>query len=98
MFRGKSVVIYGAGNVGEDLCEQLMIEKIDVRCIVDANPRRKQINGVEIETPSHLSFNLYDFVLIAVLNKTVADEIREQLAGMGIVKDSIIWIKPKKYF
>lgn len=98
LFRGKSVAIYGAGNVGEDLCEQLMAENIDVQCVVDANPRSEKINGVKIETPSYLFQKAYDYILIAVFSETLASEIREQLIRMGMVNKSIIWIKPKRYF
>ncbi|MCQ2498089.1 MAG: glycosyltransferase [Lachnospiraceae bacterium] len=82
-FNGKyKVVIYGAGDYGKTYYMQLLFNKnVEVVGWVDRNYEKI---GFPVQSISQLKELEYDYILIAVANKKVADEIRKNLIDQGI--------------
>ena len=96
--RNKKVLLYGAGAVGQDLCEQLLSEKIDVIGFLDKDLNKdlgKQIKRINLIELSEICF---DIILICILSESLFKEIKKMLVDMGIKTDKILWIKPKRYY
>lgn len=92
--QGRRVVLYGAGKVGSDFYKQIVCnEKKQILAWVDKNPV-----GTVVQSPECLRELEYDLILIAVLKKEVADEIRDFLLRSGLCDDSdkIIWKEPER--
>lgn len=93
----KRVALYGAGKLGvclwNKLCESSWHE---VACWVDGNAGNLTAQGLPVKPIKDLlsTRDLYSAVVIAVLKKDVADDIREVLYSMGFLEDEIIWIEP----
>ena len=93
----KRVALYGAGKLGvclwNKLCESNWHE---VACWVDGNAGNLTAQGLPVKPIKDLlsTRDLYSAVVIAVLKKDVADDIREVLYSMGFLEDEIIWIEP----
>lgn len=88
------IVLYGAGQFGKAYYLQNM------RCgfckivsWVDYN-FGKVIYGEQVLPPAVLLDIDYDWILIAVSAKSMADNIKEELGGMGIPSDKILWNCP----
>lgn len=98
-FRHKKVVIYGAGNVGIDLYQQLCrIETCDVVAMVDKNFSDIHLDYVTVRDVGELPDMEYDMILLAVKYYSVADKIRESLARLGIDQEKIVWKCPHNVF
>ena len=94
ILEGKRLVIYGAGLVGKNFISQLLALK--TCCVVawtDKNfqdvtyplcIQREQLNEMD-----------YDIIIIAVKDFKVAEEIKEELAALGIKDNKLVWIKPE---
>lgn len=90
--RNKNIVIYGAGRVGKDYFNQL--ERIcDYLCFVDKDYKNKECEVYSLEK---LSEPFYDYILIAIDNKEVAYEVKQQLIQRNIDSEKIIWMSPRK--
>ena len=96
--KGARVAIYGAGAVGQDIYQQLVLGSIDVVCVVDSNPKRRLFDGREVTSPKTLKECEFDCVLIAVAKEDVAVEIKEVLVSDGINSEIIKWICPNRYY
>lgn len=95
-FFEKRVAIYGAGQVGKNWYTQLSrYEKCKIVAWVDTNKKKqKEIPWFNIQSPDILSKCDADYILIAMLDKNVANMIKEQLVKKGIPENIIIWRKP----
>lgn len=92
---GRKVIIYGAGQVGKDYYAQISrYEQCEIAALSDRDSRGRQYGYIHITSRDALVSLDYDLVVIAVSSEAVADEIRSELAGIGIRKESIIWRKP----
>ncbi len=92
----KKVVIYGAGDVGQDYYLQLS-RNLDCRivCWVDANYHAYHFEYGEVKEIGQLKKLQYDIILIAVKSPEHAGEIKEELvADLNIPETSIIWERP----
>lgn len=93
---GKKIVLYGAGKVGQDYYKQLMnYTDIDLVMWVDKylwgqKVFQWEINSIEalLDLPPSV------VILIAVENKCMADEIKDELIKVGINQQMILWEKP----
>lgn len=92
---GKKVVLYGAGAVGKDYYSQIAeYESIKIISWVDKQFDRI-LNDHMIKNPDSLLGNSeYDFIVIAVNESCVADEIERELVSRGIPKNKLLWEKP----
>lgn len=94
--RNKKIVLYGAGEVGNAYFFQIAITKwCGILAWVDRDYYYKGTGGdITVKSPAVISEMLFDYVVIAIENKNVADDIKEDLVRMGIPKEKIVWENP----
>ncbi len=91
--KGKCVALYGAGRVGQDYYHQMReYQYCNVVCWIDK--KEKQLAYAEVEGTEALSAYEYDVIVIAVLDKSIADEIKRQLRDLHCSCDRIVWKEP----
>lgn len=90
--RNKNIVLYGAGRVGIDYFTQLKKICKDL-FFMDKDYKNKETEVYSIEKLNELS---YDYILIAIDNKGVADEVKQQLIQRNVNNEKIIWMSPMK--
>lgn len=89
---GCRIILYGAGNVGELFYRQVFSTEY---CKIAAWVSQDyQCHGDRIQNPQVIRELEYDFVVIAVADADVAEEIRETLIRMKIPGEKIIWKDP----
>ncbi len=84
------VVIYGAGKLGMQINKKIKyFNSCNVVAIVDKNHKNfsDEVSSIDL-----LSDLCYDFIVIAILNKIIAMDIKEFLILQGVPADKIIWI------
>ena len=94
--KNKKVVIYGAGNSSESLYNYLTKEcKCDITGWVDKYPEGKDMKVMhEILAVNSILNIQYDYIVIAVLKKELADSIRKELIELyNIDSKKILWNK-----
>lgn len=95
---GSKIILYGGGVVGKTFLKQ--IEKSShcvILAICDQNPMGTNIVEVPIISVAQLSGmdeDSYDFVVIAIESKNIADRIWEDLCLAGVEEKKIIWMNP----
>lgn len=92
MCKGK-VALYGAGKVGQAYYAQLINDdRYDLVAWVDEKWNESADVRKHVD---YLSKSEFDYVLIAITDKDVADEIKNNLGiKLGIPKNKIYWEKP----
>lgn len=90
--RNKNVVIYGAGRVGKDyFCHLKGICRLIY--IVDKDYDNKEGEVYSIDKLSEL---IYDYILIAIEKKEIANEVKKQLHQRNVCDEKVIWVLPEK--
>lgn len=91
---GCRIILYGAGDVGQDFHKQFQREKsIQLVSWVDKNAEKYQDAELPVREVDILKEkNIYDYIIIAVLKKSIANEIRKSLADVGIPDEKMIWV------
>lgn len=93
---GKKIVLYGAGRVGEDFYKLLRMTKYcQIVAWVDKSAPLYRKQGLQVQDRKDIKQCSYDYVLIAVYQENVAEEIRNELIDYGISPETIVWGKPK---
>lgn len=93
--RKSKVILYGAGRVGVDYQKQLTdCGKIELCGWVDKDYEKYQEKEWDVHPVEYLNESEYDYILVAVRKQTVFREIKEELTGMGIAEEAIIWGRP----
>ena len=89
--KGSEVVIYGAGRVGQDYYEQLNHNKYaKVVGWVDKNAKR--YSDLEVKPVESLKeIKKMDYIVIAIVNKKIAENVKNRVLEMGIPIDKIVW-------
>lgn len=94
MFYGKTIVLYGAGLVGKDYYSQFSENGNTTIYWVDKK-YGQIVNGYEVQNPLEvLKHNEFDYILVAVNDKKVSEEIFKDLKKLDVPIDKIIWEKP----
>lgn len=97
--KGKRVVLYGAGMVGESYYRDLSLySQIKIVGWADKRADKMDCDYLQIIMPDEIKDIDYDVLIIAVLYENVAKKIMQELALKGIEKEKIIWEKPQKLF
>ena len=89
----KKLIIYGAGKVGKDYIRQIKKEHLCKNFIwVDKNYVAKEAYlGEFVYSPERIRTYDFDFILIAINNAEVADEIKSEIEKeFGITSEKII--------
>ncbi len=88
--RGGRIAVYGAGTVGVQMVKALaQTRDFEVTCWVDRYSAGQTLQGYTVEPVSGLLEAEFDYVAIAVLDRDVADQIRESLVKCGIAAEKI---------
>lgn len=88
------VILYGAGKVGKSYMAQLKdMNNIHVTAWVDKDGYR-DLYGYKIYTPQIVKNLTYDFILLAVLNDSTAEEMKAILIQCGVPECKILWKQP----
>lgn len=93
--QGNEIVLYGAGRVGRDYFLQLKNRK-DIQLVgwADKNAENYQEKGYPIMFLSEIAKLKYDYVIIAVKQLVMMEEIERELIEAGIPKNKIMWKAP----
>lgn len=84
------IVLYGAGSVGKEYFYQLnKINYCDVVCWVDMKTQRYLDYTIEkVETIVNTN---YEYVVIAIESRDLANMVKKNLISMGVNSDCIVW-------
>lgn len=94
--RDKSIILYGAGTVGQDLYKQMRNSGVNIVCWIDRNYLIYQSEDLDVLPVDELPYYDYDIVYIAVEKKPVFESIYSFLIENGVSADKIMWEKPSK--
>ena len=89
--RGR-VAIYGAGLLGEEIFCKL--QDFEVTGWFDRDSRRYAKMGKPVKSPQAIKACNFDVLIIAIQNAKVADSVKHELAGKGILQGKIYTIAP----
>lgn len=94
---GKKIIIYGAGKVGYNYYTQISrTANCDIVDWVDKNFAGYNYTERKVNPISNIKISDYDVIIIAVKYKDVADQIINELIGMGVDKNKLCWYEPIK--
>ena len=97
--RGASVILYGFGEVGQSYYSQIRSEKYcTLHQVVDAGtPSSTFYNGiVKVDKRESIDFTGSEYVVVAVVNDAIREEIVLWLEEKGIPSAQIIHEKPER--
>lgn len=97
--KGKRIVIYGAGRVGQDYYAQLC-KYTSIRIVgwVDKNYQSYNFDYAEVQPIEQLQKSQYDVILVAIKDKELAMQIREDLMKKWkVAEEKILWQCPNLY-
>lgn len=95
---GKSVLLYGAGQVGQCIHKLLEEKSIVISAWVDRDALFYQQNGLNVETIEKLDEITDEIVLVAVRDEKVFESIKMDLLSKGIDEDQIVWPRLREIF
>lgn len=94
--RGKKIIIYGAGVVGQNYYAQFCKYKdIEIIAWCDTNWQKYQFDYMTVEGINKISNYIFDLIIIAVKNENMAEEIKKMLLLHGQHEEQILWTKPQ---
>jgi glycosyltransferase involved in cell wall biosynthesis len=98
--RNARVVVYGAGIVGKSYVRQFRCQNMyAIAGWVDRYPPKELVDGFEVQPVTELLQMTYDYLVVAIKDKNIADQIREDLVQkLRIAEDAIVWEKPVHVF
>lgn len=88
------IILYGAGEVGKSYYKCLE-DRLYATVIAWVDKNYKQYDS-DIQTPDVIIQKEFDYIVIAIDDRNIANEIKCNLENIGISKDKIIWEKPKR--
>ena len=96
LFKGViRIILYGAGVVGRDYYESLKAsQNINVCAWIDKAWEKLCAEGLEIKPVEQVCELEYDYLLVAVKNELVFQEIKSELTAYAVPADKIIWGRP----
>lgn len=93
--QGSRIVLYGAGTIGVRYYRQIHRQNL-LRMVAwaDKNWKRYADCNLPVSAPEKLMEYEYDYVIIAVKKKEIAEEIKGELTAQGIAEECILWREP----
>lgn len=92
------ILIYGAGKVGKAFWRQLKAEdKYEILGMIDKNALNINKPNV-VFSVEHINDFSFDYIIIAVKERTLANTIRKELIQKCIPEKKIIWEQPISIF
>jgi glycosyltransferase involved in cell wall biosynthesis len=93
----RNVIIYGAGDVGQDYNYELRRLGYNVIAWCDKRWEELRKQGMSIEPPEKISDYAFDAVIIAVESNGLSERIKKYLIDdLGIAEDKVVSEEPKK--
>lgn len=92
---GSKVIIYGAGVTGKMIYNYLKKDNvIEVMKWIDKNCDYYKSQGFDVDLPDSLSDykESYDYIIIANISYSIANEIKNFLLNFNIESDKILWL------
>lgn len=90
---GSNVIIYGAGNVGKAFYRQVKHSCFcNILAWVDEKYQKK---GMRIDNPNMIFSSTYDYIVIAINDKNIAQKVKKELIKKGVEESIIIWRCPE---
>lgn len=87
---GSRIVVYGAGKIGNRLVQSVCkTDKYSVVLWVDQNLNRPAVPGYTISSRDAISSVNYDYVIVAILNAVVSEEVKRSLVRDGVPEEKI---------
>lgn len=91
----KKIILYGAGRVGSDYWKQAPgWADMELCGWVDKNYEKCRERGLDVQPVEYIRETEYDYILVAVNRQSVFREIKEELIGMGVTEEAVIWGRP----
>lgn len=89
--RAKSIVIFGCGKIGKSLLKLFEYAEDKILCFTDNSQKmwNTKCNGYQVLSPGE-TVEKYPQAFYVVANKLGAEEIKEQLLGMGVAVNQIL--------
>lgn len=96
---GSKVVLYGAGEAGRK-CRRQLLSRDDLRYVgcVDFGYGHIRDDELEVMEPAALKSLDYDYIVITIKNPAKAEQIRQQLEGLEIAPEKILWFEQRELF
>lgn len=96
--RNDRIVLYGAGKIGMAYYRQIFFHKLANMVLwVDKNWESYSDSYMPLFSPDSIKDCEYDYLIIAVKKKELADEIRQELIQQGVEDAKILWRVPAIY-
>lgn len=93
--KDSKIILYGAGKVGTDYYWQIYRRKLaELVLWVDKRWMEYQNDYTPVYAPEEITNHVYDYIIIAVTKKELADEIRKELIQKEIAEEKILWRMP----
>ncbi len=91
------IIIFGAGLVGQAYYRQIVVNNYcTIELIVDNNYKMNNNKRYPVVPPSFINNSNYDYILIALINEQLVENIKNQLLCVyEVPKDNIISYVPK---
>ena len=91
-FLGKNVAIFGAGKCGRSY--EIQLRKLGVSVVgVFDNSLSTLVPSIN---PNEIDKYMFDYIIIAILDRKTAEMIKDQLISLGVPDGKIVWRTPLK--
>lgn len=91
--RESNIIIYGAGSLGQHIYSQIAGSgKYHIVLWADRWFEECRSRGLQVDNPEKIKKTKFDYILIAVVDKVKAEDIKQSLLQMNVKRDKIIWI------
>lgn len=92
IYKGKKIIIYGAGNVGREVYKELY-DVADIIAWVDsAYQKYGMVYGNKILSFDDLDYKTDEYILVAVKNSFTREEIKQSLIKRNVLEERILFI------
>lgn len=88
--KGKSIILYGAGMVGKSYYTQ-MTQLNYCKDILWVDKNAAMIEDDRVQEITCIHNTVYDVILIAIENKKICRQVADELAGLGIERNKIVF-------
>lgn len=85
--RNSRIIIYGAGRVGDDFCNQVRMTKMYLLLAVADKTFEDKKNVI---SPDNILDYDFDYIVVAISRSEIVEEVEKKLLSMGIEKERIV--------
>lgn len=90
-----SLVIYGAGKVGKQMYQRYVEKNRIVGWVDRQYSIMPWLYCRKIQNPKDIKDMKFDYILIGIESKEIAEEIKKQITALGVEEQKIVWTCPK---